>query len=303
MSTLLVGTTEGLWAGARRLVGGPVGAVAARPGGGWWAVIGGRSLVTGDLSGNGDGGRPPVDLPGPAATCVAALDGEVALVGTAEARLLRVEGSSTEWVGGFDRAEGRSRWYTPWGGPPDIRSVAIGPPGDLWVNVHVGGILRSTDGGKSWRPTIDVDADVHQVAVAADRVVAATAYGMAQSLDGGATWSFVTDGLRARYCRAVAVAGDWLLLSASTGPSTSRGALYRRPLAAAPGEPFLAVGEGLPEWFDGNVDTGWLAASPEGGAVALAAPGGSLYVSEDQGRTWVRADPPPEGRITGLAYA
>ena len=33
----------------------------------------------------------------------------------------------------------------------------------ILANVHVGGILRSLDGGDSWLPTMDVDNDVHEV--------------------------------------------------------------------------------------------------------------------------------------------
>ena len=41
---------------------------------------------------------------------------------------------------------------------------------DLYVSVHVGGILRSAD-GVSWSPTIDLHDDVHQVTVSPDRTV------------------------------------------------------------------------------------------------------------------------------------
>ena len=73
-----------------------------------------------------------------------------ALVGTAEAHLLRVVPPGTEMVGSFEEAEGRDGWYTPWGGPPDTRSVAVADDGALYVNVHVGGIVRSRDGGDTW---------------------------------------------------------------------------------------------------------------------------------------------------------
>ena len=51
----------------------------------------------------------------------------------------------------------------------------------LLANVHVGGIPRSGNGGASWAPTIDPDADVHQVRAApTDRslVLAAAAVGL-----------------------------------------------------------------------------------------------------------------------------
>ena len=287
MSLLLVGTEDGLWQDDRRLLNGHVVAVAPA-GRGWVAVVDGR-LVR--------GAGADVELPGPAPTCVAAVNG-AAVVGTAEAHLVRVDGRDARTIESFETAEGRSGWYTPWGGPPDTRSLAVAADGTLYVNVHVGGIVRSDDDGQTWQPTIDVDADVHQVVVAGARVVAATAYGLATSTDRGATWESTKDGLHGAYARALAVAGDWLLLSASTGPSTDQAAVYRRPLEAAAGEPF----ERCTDWFGKNVDTGRLAAAGDGRSVALAAPDGKLYCSSDAGLTWERLVPPPATTITSLAW-
>ena len=68
-------------------------------------------------------------------------------------------------------SSGRDTWYAGSAivngqrvGPPlGIRSVTATPDGVLLVNVHVGGIVRSSDGGITWQPTIDIDTDVHQV--------------------------------------------------------------------------------------------------------------------------------------------
>lgn len=288
MSSLLVGTEDGLWQDGRRLLDGKVTAVTRtpQPDAGWLALVDGRLERS-------DG--ETVALPSsPAATCVAGLGGP-AVVGTAGAHLLVVEGGEARPVESFDTAEGRSGWYTPWGGPPDTRSLAVGEDGALYVNVHVGGIVRSADGGRTWQPTIDVDADVHQVLVAGDLVVAATAVGLATSSDRGATWTFTKDGLHGSYSRAVAVAGDWLLLTSSTGPFTDRAAVYRRPLTAGEGEPF----ERCSDWFAANVDTGLLVAAPDGSSVALAAPDGTIHTSADAGITW-EAEPAP-ATVTSLA--
>ena len=274
MSLLLVGTEDGLWQEDRRLLNGHVVAVAPTGTGGWVAIVEGR-LVRG---------------------AGADVDG-AAVVGTAEAHLVRADGRDAWILESFEAAEGRAGWYTPWGGPPDTRSLAVAGDGTLYVNVHVGGIVRSDDGGETWRPTIDVDADVHQVVVAGDRVVAATAYGLATSTDRGATWTFSTDGLHGAYARAVAVAGDWLLLSASTGPSTDRAAVYRRPLDAGDGVPF----ERCTDWFGANIDTGLLTAARDGTSVALAGPHRHLAVSSDAGASWARAESAPAG-ITSLAW-
>jgi hypothetical protein len=298
-TAVLVGTADGLHrvggAGGGRgveLAGHRVTALAGGADGDWLAVLDGRSVWRGDGAAKWE---EVAGLDGPAATCVVAVaDG--ALVGTTEAHLVRVDrGGATEIVEGFENAEGRDGWYTPWGGPPDTRSLAAAPDGTLFANVHVGGILRSTDGGDTWVPTIDVDTDVHQVVAPGGPVLAASAYGLAESVDGGLTWNLVTDGLHATYLRAVARAGDDVLVSASAGPRGDRSALYRREGASGPLERCRA---GLPEWLGGNVDTGWLAAA--GSHAAFATADGTVYASSDAGRTWevlARGLPP----VTGLA--
>src|SRR5207249_1971591 len=80
--------------------------------------------------------------------------------------------------------------------------------GTVYVNVHVGGVVRSRDGGRSWTPTVDIESDVHQVLAHPSRaevVLAAAADGFGVSRDCGASWRFITEGMHAHYLRAVAV--------------------------------------------------------------------------------------------------
>ena len=245
------------------------------------AVSGPWALVEGKVASRMGGAE--VAVPGPRPTCLAGTEGSPPWVGTEDAHLLRVDGQVAP-VESFETAEGRDKWYTPWGGPPAVRSVSITPLGSVLVNVHVGGILRSDDDGASWQPTIDIDSDVHQVlGVAGGVAVAACAYGLATSADDGLTWNVDDDGLHASYSRAVAVSGDTVLLTASSGPGGHQSAVYRRPLGGAGA--FERCRAGLPEWFEGNVDTAWLAGGPDGTA-ACATRDGSVYVSADEGATW-----------------
>jgi len=278
--SLLVGSATGLHRvddGATLLEGRAVTALS-----GAWAVVDGREVVR-------DAERvEQLDDDGPAAICVLAVD-DGALVGTAEGHLLRVPGGGR--VESFEQAGGRDRWYTPWGGPADVRSLALGPDGTLFASVHVGGILRSADGGASWEPTLDIDIDVHQVVVADDgSVLAATAFGLATSTDGGRSFEVAGAGLHACYARAVAVAGDVVLLSVSTGPDGHRAAVYRRPLHG--GGAFRRTAIGLPGTLPGNIDTFCLIA--EGHRAALGTFAGRVYGSDDAGATWstIAAGPP-----------
>ena len=210
-----VGTSEGLWeidgdrVGAMALSGKPLTAVAADAGR-TWAIVDGRTLW--EESERGWEERAPIE--GLAATCLAATSAGL-LVGTEQAHLLRLTGNALEPVEAFDATEGRDTWYTPWGDPADVRSIASALDGAIHVNVHVGGVARSRDRGRSWAPTVDIENDVHQVLAHPTRrdvVLVASAEGFGVSRDGGGSWQLVTAGLHAHYLRAVAVADDIVLV-------------------------------------------------------------------------------------------
>jgi hypothetical protein len=260
----------------------------------FWTVIEGSEVWhTADL----DRWTHLADMVNHRATCVAAMDDDV-LVGSSQARLFRVLGEGLEPVSAFDRAEGRSTWYTPWGGPPDTRSISEWDEA-VYVNVHVGGILRTVDRGETWTPTIDIDADVHQVTTAEGLVLAASAGGLAMSTDRGEAWTFRSEGLEASYSRAVTVCGDAVLVSASRGPRGGHAAVYR---GALPGGGLERCRTGLPEWFDDNIDSYCLDAHPDRSFVAFGTSDGQVFASEDAGRSWAEfaSGLPPVRRVLVL---
>jgi hypothetical protein len=291
MTDLLIGTGAGLFglAGGKPHLDASFGAreVAALAvhDGAAWAVAERNAIARREPDGTWtDVARSELDL-----VCLAATSHGV-FAGTEEAHLLRLVGDDgiLAPVEAFDTVEGRETWFTPWGGPPAVRSIAQDLARRLHANVHVGGIPRSVDAGASWEPTIDIDADIHQVVAhptEADVVLAAGAVGLAVSVNGGSSWRIEHEGLHATYARAVAVAGDRVLLSVSNGPRGGRGAVYRTALE--PGSTFERCAEGLPEWFDGNIDSGWLDA--RGSEVAFGTGGGEVFVSDDAGERWTRA--------------
>jgi hypothetical protein len=210
---------------------------------------------------------------------------ENVFAGTTEALLVNITNERVEKVDSFNSLEGRNEWYTPWGGPPALRSMAVSQSGTIYANVHVGGILRSDDRGQSWQPTIDLHADVHEVQVVPSRpdlVIAATARGLAMSIDRGESWRFDRVNLHAAYSRAIAVCDEMILMTTSVGPSGGKAALYRRLLDESGS--FEKCNRGLPEWFSGNIDTGNLAAL--GKKAAFGTRDGQIFVSEDAGSTW-----------------
>jgi hypothetical protein len=301
-SKILVGTGGGLWELAGD-VSTPVEALAGRAvtalaldGPRIWGVVDGAALWEGR-----DGAwMPRASIEGAPATCVAATS-LGPLIGTEQAHLWRLTSGGLARVESFETVEGRQTWYTPWGDPADVRSLAVAGAGAIHVNVHVGGVVRSRDGGVSWAPTIDIETDVHQVLAhpTSPRIVLiAAAEGFGLSVDGGDTWQLTTAGLHAHYLRAVAVAGEAVLVSASAGVHGRRSAVYRRRLE--PGGRFERCEAGLPKWFDDNIDTACLAAA--GPLVVFGTADGRVFRSHDTGERWelvVKGLPPVTCVVVG----
>ena len=281
-----VGTREGLWTldndqvfPVEALTGKSLTALAL-DGARVWALVDGRALWEGVDSCWSE--RAAID--GPEATCLAPTPSGL-LIGTEEAHLLRLDGDQPARVESFDGMDGREAWYTPWGDPADVRSISAARDGALHVNVHVGGVARSRDGGRTWTPTVDIEVDVHQILAHPRRlevVLVAAANGFGVSRDGGDSWRFITAGMHAHYLRAVAVSDDTVLVSASTGPGGRRAAIYRARLDGDAA--FERCEDGLPSWFGDNVDTGCLAAA--GALVVCGTEDGRVFRSLDGGAHW-----------------
>ena len=247
---------------------------------GWelWAILDGKEVVH---TAGFDWWFHVANISGLLGTCIADTRAGV-IVGTSDAHLYRIAGKGLERVRSFAGAPGRKEWFTPWGGPPDTRSIT--EDGDtVYVNVHVGGILRSSDHGESWQPTIDIRADIHRVTTGHGRVYAAGAHGLSVSKDQGATWKLSDQGLRSSYCRSVTVCGNTVLLSASAGPGGSHSAVYRSDVE---GRAFERSTQGVPEWFEQNIDSLCLDALPDGSLAAFGTQDGRLFASADQGKSW-----------------
>jgi hypothetical protein len=226
--------------------------------------------------------------------------GDRVFAGTNDARVLRLGSSGAfEPLTGFDTVAGRDEWHQV-GSPLQVRTMtATCDAAVVLVNVHVGGIPRSTDGGVSWEPTVAVDDDVHQVLAHPTRpeiVVAAASVGLCRSQDAGATWTSTTDGMQLTYARGVALVGDEVVVSVSDGPWASNALLYR---ASVDGGPLTPVTGGLGE-LHGNVDSRCVAS--DGTVVALADGEGSVWRSAEGFEGFERIADGLES-ITGLTVA
>ncbi|HZD24459.1 MAG TPA: hypothetical protein VE569_13830 [Acidimicrobiia bacterium] len=238
----------------------------------WWAVdVSGRIFQNGDVV-----ARMPTDV---TAHCVRPTD-QTTWLGADKARLFALEENALTEDEFFANAPDRDKWYTPWGAPADVRSMAVDADHTLYVNVHVGGVLRYDNTGVV--PTIDIHSDVHQVAAhpnLSGAIFAPCAFGLAASHNGH-DFDIRSDGLHASYCRAVVVLEDQVIVSASTGPRSNRARLYRGELWSGTFEPLT---KGLPEWFEANLNTHCLVAR-EG--TIYAGQGDTVWGSDDDGATW-----------------
>jgi hypothetical protein len=226
--------------------------------------------------------------------------GSAVYAGTDDARVLRLAPTGAlEACAGFDTVAGHDEWHQV-GSPLQVRTMtATADGGAVLVNVHVGGIPRSVDGGDTWRPTIAVDDDVHQVLAHPTRpevVVAAASVGLCRSHDGGATWTSTTEGMELTYARGVAFVGDEVVVTVSDGPRASRALLYR---AAAEGGGATVVTGGLGQ-LHGNVDSRCVAS--DGRVLALADGNGDLWRSAAGFKGFERIATRLEG-VTGVTVA
>jgi photosystem II stability/assembly factor-like uncharacterized protein len=283
---VLVGTSDGYHvfssSGGRdhALTGHHVDALAPGPAGTWVAIVDHRAVWR-----HGADGAWAELAHGEHIMVSLATAHDTVFAGTADARMLRVSEGALEALPAFDNAPGREEWHQV--GPPiEVRSLSATCDGKvLLANVHVGGILRSTDGGESWQPTVPVDDDIHQVCAHPEEpnvALAAAAVGLCRSHDAGATWEVEARGLQSTYSRGIAALGDTLFLSNADGPFATRSRIYT---ASIDGGPLALAADGLPGSVDGMVDTR-----------GIAARNGTIAIASRTGQVWARPRGEPEWR-------
>ena len=192
------------------------------------------------------------------------------LIGTEPPRIYRLtnDNSRAKRNSSFDALKVRDSWYTPWGGPPAVRSLAFTRDGWVYADIHVGSIMRSPDWGETWEPVNPtLHEDVHQVSTcpASDERVYANTYSAVYiSEDRGRTWQHKADDLGQRYGRAVVTHPedpDCILATVSDGPlgSNVHGQLYHTEDA---GHSWTQVTEGFPLSTRQNINTFHVLFSP-----------------------------------------
>ncbi len=242
------------------------------------------------LSPNGEK-RIPTGIEDPIASLLLIREDPLTLlIGTDEGayvyRLVGEDGPA-ERIQAFDELECRKDWYTPWGGPPAVRTLAKTNDGFCYADIHVGSIMRSPDEGVSWEPvTPELNKDVHQVVTCPaddNKVYANTANGVYVSSDRGNSWINRIEGLPVRYGTAIAVDPtdpDLMLASVQKGPRGGGAWLCRSDNGGAS---WTQLNEQLTETTD-RISTGCITFTDDGTAWAVI--GKTLYIGREQATKW-----------------
>lgn len=174
---------------------------------------------------------------------------------------------------------------------PRIEAIAVHPKDPEVIYLAAGnGVLRSRDGGVSWRIVTDwrqtLTKDIAVDPNAPEDVYLATPHGLWISRNRGDTWNYSNNGIQRPYVMALGV--DWgrkghVLAGFEQGIFRSENGGLSWKQVGAPGIQVTRIRQSA------SHPQLWLAATQEGG----------LFVSQDGGSTWQRNPGVPE---TALLY-
>ena len=172
-----------------------------------------------------------------------------------------------------------------------VRDLRVAPndPDHLYAGIEVGGMVRSRDGGVSWRQLPGLDADIHCVSLSRDRpesVYVATASAPYRSDDGGGQWEMINAGLDRRYTLHIAASpddADLVLVTVSANARRDSPQFYRSTNGGRSWKLVEGLGQGE-NAEDMVVAFDWDLQDPD--KVYAGTDGGKLFHSEDRGATW-----------------
>jgi photosystem II stability/assembly factor-like uncharacterized protein len=178
---------------------------------------------------------------------------------------------------------------------PRVNDVVafVGPQGLSIAAATSRGLLRSDDGGLTWRqPALGMPGQVTALAAAPGKpglLLAATALGFHLSQDGGQRWAQVSPAVEGLEARTLAfLPGEERIVFATTGRGLFRSLDY--------GQTWKRVTGGVP-----FTDITGLAAHPDGRTLyATEFSAGGIFRSRDAGETWTRL--PTDGLLTDRAW-
>lgn len=185
----------------------------------------------------------------------------------------------------FDAIPTRIAWTTPWGGVSNVHSLAEASNGVIYGAVHTGWMVRSHDGGTSWKQIanglhMDVSTFVchpHEP----ETLIVSTGDGVFVSENGGEQFERRWHNMPMNYLRGIAAFNERDVWLVSAHPNAKRDAettLYRSEDRGATWKSC----KGIPQNSVGHINTILLLDS--GCAIALAH--SHTFVTMDYGENW-----------------
>ena len=218
-------------------------------------------------------------------------DPGVVYAGGEPAAVFRSSDGGDRWeeCTGFQAVPESSKWFfhseTRKSHVRDLRA-APGDPTRMYAGIEVGGIVRSTDGGRSWQQLPGTDDDIHFINLSQarpDRVYAATAAGPYRSDDGGTYWIPIKTGLERRYSVQISAApddSDVVLVAVSSNAGRQNAQFYRSTSAGKDWHRIDSVGAD----DDMVIAIDWDTDDPR--QVYAGTDKGRIYQSSDGGESW-----------------
>jgi hypothetical protein len=232
-------------------------------------------------------------------------DGAVVYAGTEPALFVRLDGESRTWteLDALRTVPGRDGWNFP--AAPHVahaKHVDIDPrdPRTFYVSVEQGALLKTTDGGMTFRQlpfrdaTYQFNSDAHRVAINAlnpDEIYLTGGDGVTRSADAGESWERVaTPSMRIGYPDAAFCSPleDGVLFAAGAGgrphswraTGNAEATIVR---SADRGRTWGTLGLGS---LRGNIEAVTLVAVPGDFGFFVATTDGEVFASSDRGARW-----------------
>ncbi|NIO10043.1 MAG: glycosyl hydrolase [Deltaproteobacteria bacterium] len=231
--------------------------------------------------------------------------------GTEPAHLFYSDDLGKNWseLPGLRQVPGVEKWTFP--GPPHmahVKDITFDPtnPDTIFAAVEVGGVLKTTDGGKTWSTSPGLNPDAHRVLIPladpkkvylvmpttnCDETVTA---GVCVSQNVGESWKSLTPrNFRIGYVDPILVhPNDSSLLftaGAKTGPRSWRTlhtADSRVARSRDGGQTWEVLTEGLPEHIRGNIEAMAMDVWNGGFALFAGTTDGEVFCGTDEGQRW-----------------
>jgi photosystem II stability/assembly factor-like uncharacterized protein len=238
-------------------------------------------------------------------TCSRAGDKVRLYVGTEPAHLYVSEDLGRSWreLSSLRTVPSVAKWTFP--APPHeahVKNVAVDPtnPDKVYACIEQGGLFKSADGGETWKELQGFNDDCHRLFIRPsnpEELILPTGYGFYRSADGGDTWEDTSDRIsRIGYPDPLVFnplqENLMFLAGAEADPfhwMQNKSANPRIARSRDGGETWEVLGNGMPEHLNANFEAMTLEAWNGGCTVYAGNTDGDIYISDDEGETWVKA--------------